>query len=155
MLTSTSVGSTTAYADAVPAERCHDPQTKTFNTLGNNTEITVTVCIKVNSNYEAVAKTTISWHYGEEGYYDDKFDYLRIITRLESFDNMVQYDDCNLNDNVDASWSGVTTCTTPASDVTATNSWSADATVYYDINEDGEGKYTWNLTGSPLWHSAG
>ena len=29
--------------------------------------------------------------------------------------------------------------------------WSTDAYLTYDIDGEGEGTYTWNLAGTPLW----
>ncbi|MDX3546972.1 hypothetical protein PV729_33830 [Streptomyces europaeiscabiei] len=143
----------TAHADSVPAKRCTDYQDKRFPTQGANTLVQVKMCIEVNSSYRAVAKAYIAWIDGEEIISDNKFDYISIQTRLEQYNNTITQavDECNLNDNIDTQNQGNTTCTTPSEGVYSVNGFTADATVYYDINGDGEGMFTWELTGSPSW----
>ncbi|MGC4806077.1 hypothetical protein [Micromonospora sp. DT233] len=42
-------------------------------------------------------------------------------------------------------------CWTPWISYSWQGHWSADAKITYDINNDGKGSATWNITGTPLW----
>ncbi|MFI1762517.1 hypothetical protein ACH41H_10790 [Streptomyces sp. NPDC020800] len=111
------------------------------------------------------AKSVMSWQILDDQVIDNskRFTSFKITTRLEerltktTEDHVVTSKTCDLtklvNDNY--TWflnEPVNTCAAPSAVYDGEVFWSADSTVVYDIEGDGHGPITKELTGSPLVH---
>ncbi|GHI02319.1 hypothetical protein AQI88_26550 [Streptomyces cellostaticus] len=111
------------------------------------------------------AKSVMSWQILDDQVIDNskRFTSFKITTRLEerltktTEDHVVTSKTCDLtklvNDNY--TWfqnEPVNTCAAPSAVYDGEVYWSADATIVYDIEGDGRGPITQQLTGSPLVH---
>jgi len=138
-----------AYADDAA---CSSLQSKTFPTPGDNTYVEIQLCIeRTGGGYQATAQ--VDWFNGGDTDQDDhrKFDKFDVQVRVEQHVSGsdvvkgsrtcdIRYDINNFKRYSDICSKFVT------HDRTAT--WSADGKITYDIDRDGEGSSTWDLTGS-------
>ncbi|MDN3297600.1 hypothetical protein QWM81_26895 [Streptomyces ficellus] len=124
-----------------------------------DTAIFADVCVGVVNGNQVQARTTLYWHLLADQVVDrsKRFSSVRVTTRAEKrstngTDSIVTSKTCDFTDQLNQAWANSTalTCQSPATAFGSTGSWSADATVIYDIEGDGKGAITWQLTGSPL-----
>ncbi|WP_432137021.1 MULTISPECIES: hypothetical protein [unclassified Streptomyces] len=129
-------------------------QSKTFPTPGDDTFVEIELCVqRVADGYEASAD--VNWFNGGDSSVDDhrKFDrfdvQVRVEQRVNGSDVVKGSRTCDMRFSINTSKRGGKFCTKFVThDRTA--KWSADGKVVYDLDRDGKGSYTWNLTGSPL-----
>ncbi|WP_328909054.1 hypothetical protein OG230_05830 [Streptomyces sp. NBC_00234] len=130
-------------APASAAVMCSDRQLKEFATPGENVDVSISLCVeKVNGVFKARAYGTAT-----DGGGLRKFDSFIVEIVLEKSDVMQKYQDCifttRINDNANSNLD----CTSPGT--SAAGRYTADGSIYYDLDGDGQGGYTWQLTGSP------
>ncbi|MFI2431938.1 hypothetical protein [Streptomyces sp. NPDC018693] len=129
-------------------------QSKTFSTPGDNTFVEIDLCIRrVADGYEATAD--VDWFNGGTSSVDgnrkfDRFEVqVRVEQRVDGSDVVKGSRTCDMQFSINTSPRYGQICSKFVThDRTA--KWSADGKVVYDIDRDGEGAYTWQLTGSPL-----
>ncbi|GAB2575069.1 hypothetical protein GCM10027168_04990 [Streptomyces capparidis] len=106
------------------------------------------------------AEVTVRWQIVDDQVIDrsTRFTSFRVTSRLEhrgepaGADTVAATAVCDLTEQLNAAYAnsvGVT-CSSPAAAFDADLWWSGDATVVYDLADDGKGPITWQLTGSPL-----
>lgn len=134
----------TSPAHAIDERKCTGTQHKEFATPGTDVDLYITLCVwRTGSRYDANA-------FGEwwDGGGVRKFDAFRMEVRLEKNDAAITYNDCNYLSAVNSDSHSGFNCGTKSSTGSGSG-WTADATVLYDLDLDGEGEYFWNLTGTP------
>lgn len=134
---------------------CTSYQDKTFPTPGSDVEVSIKLCIEHYSEggYEATAYYKWSGSGGTDLDDNRKFDRFDLQVRVEQHDpdigDIIQASRvCDVRYDINTSGDGSGFCPKWYSHSRALT-WSADGTVTYDIDRDGEGAYTWNLGGSP------
>ncbi|MFJ1805092.1 MULTISPECIES: hypothetical protein [unclassified Streptomyces] len=138
-----------AYADDFACSY----QDKTFPTPGDDTYVEIELCIqRVADGYEATAD--VSWFNGGTSSVDGnrKFDQFDVQVRVEQYvsgsDDIKGSRTCDIRYDVNSFPRSSDRCSKFVTH-NRTATWSADGKVVYDIDRDGEGNSTWNLTGSP------
>ncbi|MFF4488310.1 hypothetical protein ACFY0F_17715 [Streptomyces sp. NPDC001544] len=135
---------TTPTAYAADDISCTGKQHREFDTPGYNVDVYLQLCVwRTGSTYDA--ETYIDW---ADGGGARKFDLFWVETRLEKNDAAITYNGCDFTRAINDNETGGRTCGT-ASHTGSGTGWTADATVGYNIDLDGEGEFTWNLTGTP------
>lgn len=154
LLVPTTVALTTT-ATAGPAHastsNCTDDQHKSFPTPGFNTDLYVDVCVFSSGYTGHYARFGVVWLDGGDSATDGdrKFDALRLNVRLERYDHVYTTASCSIAGKVNRNEYGNASCLTSTFKLSKHEGWTADGTVTYDIDRDGEGSKTWSLTGSP------
>jgi hypothetical protein len=133
----------TSPAHAIDERQCSGTQHREFSTHGEDVDLYVDLCVwRTGSRYDAEA--TGEWF---DGGGVRKFDAFRLEVRLEKNDAAITYNSCNYVDAVnDREHSGYQ-CGT-ASHTGSGNGWTADGTLLFDYDGDGNGEYFWDLKGS-------
>jgi len=139
---------------AATVTKCSGEQHKSFPTPGNDTDVYITVCIHTISTYERLAWYYLSWKDGGDSDVDDdrKFDKFTVQIRIERYDSVQNDISQSLRASINTHSTGTYDYTGYGAGYTDTDrlgGWTADATVTYNIDRDGEGDYKWQLTGSP------
>ncbi|MFB4292010.1 hypothetical protein ACBI99_30500 [Nonomuraea sp. ATR24] len=120
---------------------------KSFN-LPGKPDMTVWArsCVYKDGNTRR-ARIELRWDQAEP-VYGESFDKFAVQVRLERDDTVITSGWCEfkqtLNDNPD----GFGSCTSRYVTSSAQYGWTGDGKVVYNINNDGNGDYTWNLHGS-------
>ncbi|MFD7391357.1 hypothetical protein ACFV46_23140 [Streptomyces sp. NPDC059852] len=134
----------TTPANAWDAKECTNSAHKEFDTTGTNVTVYIQLCVwRTGSTYDAEAY--VNWG-GGGGL--RKFDAFRMEVRLEKNDAAMSYNDCNLVSAINENSTGSRDCGTAARSGSGSG-WTADATVLYNLDLDGEGEKFWDLTGTP------
>lgn len=148
-------------AAAADGTKCTGVQSKSFN-LPNKSDITVYVYLCfISQSGRAYAQARATWRYNSVPLGSiHKFDRFDIDLRLEhrdtegGGDTVLTRTTCThwLGWVNDATWpeSYDLACDVSRSYYTA-GYWSTDATIIYDIDNDGGGSADWDVTGTPLW----
>ncbi len=141
----------TVALTASPASAATNCKTSTTElpTSGFNADVKVELCHQRTyggpggSNTYDHAYAKVSWSEAGGG----KFDQFAVQVRVEKNDVSVKSDVCDLTSRINGSASGSYTCT----GTTVVNKFpdTADGTVTYDLNDDGQGKKLWQLGGTP------
>ncbi|MBT2396197.1 hypothetical protein J7E89_09485 [Streptomyces sp. ISL-100] len=128
--------------------------------LKPDTQIGAEVCADPSSDGKIKANTTLNWGILDDQVQDTgkRFTSFKVTTRLENrptssgTDSVVTSTTCDFTDKLNQNYANATglTCSSPAAVFNPDLWWSGDATVVYDIEADGKGAITWQLTGSPL-----
>ncbi|WP_420076660.1 hypothetical protein ACOAKG_21630 [Streptomyces sp. JL3001] len=142
--------STPAYA----APQCSDYQTFTFGTPGDDTKVKIRLCVRI-TNGKGFYRAQGSWSNGGGHFEVDKFEKFDIILRLErnqatysSGRSSVLANDINYNET--GSFDDEIGPATPDTGGSLpSGKWTTDGYVNYNINNDGDGNHTLQLTGSP------
>ncbi|MET9635607.1 MULTISPECIES: hypothetical protein [Streptomyces] len=121
-------------------------------------QLSVPTCVEAVADGKVRGKATVNWGFINDGQSDmtsKRFTSFKVTTRLESrvpggTDVVVNSKTCDVTANINAAPESSFTCLTPAVTLDPAKQWSGDATVVYDIEGDGKGPITWQLTGSPL-----
>ncbi|HEX6343082.1 hypothetical protein [Umezawaea sp.] len=150
-------GASAAYA--YPVDHCAADQSKQF-ALPNKTDViaTVMICIQTDSDGTVRSRFNMHWRYnGPPLGANYKFDRWDATIRTErrqppsTTDSIVNSATCSFMDDFNDGYIDYNLeCYTGW--VVRSNAYyySGDATVVFDIDGDGKGSSTWNLTGSPL-----
>ncbi|MFF8276317.1 hypothetical protein ACF05T_09450 [Streptomyces lateritius] len=132
-------------APASAATYCSTHQDKEFPTNGYNTDVTVKICIEQDvptGAYRAIA--SVSWQEGA----GNKFNNFDVHLRTEKYDVTFHGMVCDLTAQINRFEANHVDCKV-AWDYRSPGGVTGDATVLYDIADDGEGELRWDLTGSP------
>ncbi|MER5475356.1 hypothetical protein ABZX90_20540 [Streptomyces sp. NPDC002935] len=124
---------------------CSAWQHHEFDTNWYNTDMSIEVCVErdVTGVYRAWAM--IDWQEGGS----NKFNNLDLHLRLEKYDVVVKGAVCDFTDEVNSREAdGGVLCQVPWTSTTP-GGLTGDATVLYDIADDGLGEKRWDLGGSP------
>lgn len=140
----TALGAAPAFAYT---EKCTDYQHKEFPTPGYDVDVWIKLC---------VSSTLSGYHFANAyGYYSDgggainNFDNFDLQVRVERSDVSKGSLTCDYTNSLNNNGTGAFSCGSASTTSTADGGWTADATVYYNINQDGSGGYSWGLTGTP------
>ncbi|WP_330172581.1 hypothetical protein OG875_02630 [Streptomyces sp. NBC_01498] len=128
---------------AVVQSECTTTQ-KVVGTPGDDLYLDVRVCVQKDSTGVYRAEATFDWEHG--GYAVD-FEKLQLHLRLEKYDVVQKGAVCDFKDEVNNINSGIRPCQVPWS--SASSPLTADATMVYNHNNDGQGDYSTDFTGSP------
>ncbi|WP_037650225.1 hypothetical protein [Streptomyces flavidovirens] len=128
--------------------------------LKPDTQIGADVCADPSADKNVKADVTLNWGILDDQVQDagKRFTSFKVISRLENrpspsgVDRVVASTTCDFTNKFNQSYANATglTCSTPTAAYNADLHWSGDATVVYDIEGDGKGAITWQLTGTPL-----
>ncbi|NGO11927.1 hypothetical protein G5C60_31075 [Streptomyces sp. HC44] len=124
-------------------------QDKTFATPGDNTYVEIQLCIqRVGDGYEATAD--VSWFNGGTSSIDGerKFDKFDVQVRVEQSNVVKGSRTCDIRYDINSFPRSSELCSKFVTH-DRTSTWTADGKVVFDLDRDGEGAYTWDLTGSP------
>ncbi|MFG2993353.1 hypothetical protein ACGFZK_29330 [Streptomyces sp. NPDC048257] len=121
-------------------------------------QLNAPVCVESLPDNKVRGKATLDWGFINDGQSDltgKRYTSFKVTARLESrapggTDVVVNSKTCDLTAAINANAEGSFACLTPAATLDPSRQWSGDATVVYDIEGDGKGAVTWQLTGSPL-----
>ncbi|MFF2021597.1 hypothetical protein ACFVW2_07270 [Streptomyces sp. NPDC058171] len=132
-----------------PAEAfsgCSPRQEKEFSTSGFNTEVWVAVCIDPagSGTYQATAHG--GWVNGGGV---KKFDNFDVQARVERNNVRLTFTTCDYTAEINGQSSGTFMCSSPRYFTTNPAGLTGDGRVDYDLDADGAGGFSWNLTGSP------
>jgi hypothetical protein len=131
-------------AQAAP---CGSSQKKEFPTSGYNTDISIKLCVTQTS--EGKVRATA------DGYWTDgggvrKFDNFDLQVRLEGEGGVnILKTTCDYTSEINGLSSGGFQCHTTWLEPATARGLTADGTVYYDLDADGKGGYSWGLQGTP------
>ena len=140
---------TVGVAPANAAEQCNT-NSRSLDLPGKpDITLNITLCVSGSGSYrQAMAYFSWSGHYGYIG--GTRLNSMWLQIRLERYDVVQASDSSYYTSSVDAQYSGSVSIGAQKTGSLAAGGWSADATVGYDITDDGLGSTTWQLTGSPL-----
>ncbi|MEU9333591.1 hypothetical protein AB0D49_10585 [Streptomyces sp. NPDC048290] len=135
-------------ASAAAASECSARQHKEFDTLGVNLDAYITLCVYRDASNDYKATAYVSWADGGQGNSGgmEKF-YVQV--RVERNDTVYRTNTTNYSNVMNSAGSGSGSNSTPEYRSATTGGWTADGTVTYNIDLDGEGDKTWQLGGSP------
>ncbi|MET9439610.1 hypothetical protein [Streptomyces sp. NPDC006610] len=135
-------------ASAAADSDCSAKQHKDFDTLGANLDVYITLCVYRDSNSDYKAKAYVSWADGGQGNAGgmEKF-YVQV--RLERNDADYRTNTTNYSNVMNAYGSSSASNETTEYHSSTTGGWTADGTVSYNVDLDGDGDKTWALGGSP------
>ncbi|WP_199552639.1 hypothetical protein [Streptomyces sp. N35] len=129
---------------------------KTFNTqFTASPQVWVKLCVSYDGDYRVDG--TIWWSgaggAGSNADGDRHFDGFLLTVRLEQYvngaDTTYQAEHCDYRGLINGSFGGGEFyCDIPVYSHSRTSTWSADGTVTYNYDEDGEGDKLWNLQGT-------
>ncbi|MFE1954556.1 MULTISPECIES: hypothetical protein [Streptomyces] len=129
------------------AAGCGGPQEREFDTSGYNTDVYIRMCITENSQGQVRASANGYW---TDGGGLRKFDNFDIKVRLERVGGAdIATARCDDTAEMNRAESGTIQCTTRYISGLNPARVTADATVYYNLDSDGEGGFVWGLRGSP------
>lgn len=115
-----------------------------------NTFVDINLCVISSSSDTLVqAKADIKWTRAASGSVLDEFEKFRTTVRLEYNNSSRSSATCDIKNLINTYRTGSTTCWTSRIAKTGDRLWESDGSVLYNINNDGRGDMTWNLTGSP------
>lgn len=137
-----------ATASAAAASDCSSKQHKAFDTLGANLDVYITLCVYRDSNSDYHATANVSWTDGNQGS-NGGMEKLYVEVRLERNDTVYKKNTTNYSNVTNAYSSGSGSNSTAEYHSSTTGGWTADGTVTWNVDLDGEGDGTWDLTGSP------
>ncbi|MDO0913483.1 hypothetical protein QQM39_22340 [Streptomyces sp. DT2A-34] len=127
---------------------CGSEQHREFGTSGYNTDVYIQMCVtRERSNPDKFWASA-------EGYWIDgggarKFDNFDIKVRLERNDSAILTATCDYTAEINGASSGTIQCKTGSHYTTSQTGLSGDGWVNFDLDADGLGGDTWELTGSP------
>ncbi|MEX1652157.1 MULTISPECIES: hypothetical protein [Streptomyces] len=143
---------------AAAADTCSAYQSKEFDTPGVDVDVKIRLCVRKSGGVH-LAYAEGTW--GDGGGPVANFEQFDIHVRVERSDVVKNQSTCSLSGDLNlygsgsfdergTSRSGSLHCGFMTSTTASgTGGWSADGSVTYNINNDGEGAHTWDLTGSP------
>jgi len=141
-----------AHAENPAVTSCHS-QTRSFPTPGDDTSLTVKTCITWSPAAPDSHQSSawISWTHGGDSAADGnrKFDALEVTIRLERYGRSYGSVACSFAGDINRNRSGSGICFGVTLNSTANGGWTGDGQVTYDLDRDGKGASTWQLTGSP------
>lgn len=108
-----------------------------------NADVTVKLCVR-SANGGHFADGYVNW--SDAG--SDKFDKFVVQVRLERNNVSQAVDTCSMTAAINSTSVGDDFCGR-GSFAGGSGGWTADGKVIYNINNDGKGDITWELTGSP------
>lgn len=127
-----------------------------------DTLVAVDVCGGAANGIEFQARATVHRQILVDQVVDksERFASFKVITRAEmrttatSADTVVASKTCDFTEQFNKDWASATglTCQAPATRFDPAAWWSSGTTVTYDIEGDGKGPTTWQLTGSSVVH---
>ncbi|MFF8276315.1 hypothetical protein ACF05T_09440 [Streptomyces lateritius] len=143
-LAAVAVGPASPASAAVVERKCATMQDHTITTPGHDVTLELTMCVERDSTGVYRATSTVWWTHG--GWNVD-FEKLEYHLRLERYDVVKRGAVCDLKAKVNSDGSGSSVCQVAWTSTTAPV--TADGTFVYNHNNDGEGDYRLELTGSP------
>ncbi|MEU9285562.1 hypothetical protein AB0D57_12765 [Streptomyces sp. NPDC048275] len=135
-------GTASAATDAA----CSASQNKEFDTVGQNYDVSIKLCVYKDGN-DYKARAYVSW--GDGGLQTGGMEKFNVQVRLEHDDADKATKTVDYSGAMNYSSSGDNYHTTDTYTSTADGGWTADGTVTYNIDLDGDGDKTWALGGSP------
>ncbi|NUK00565.1 hypothetical protein HRW18_13280 [Streptomyces lunaelactis] len=139
------LGGATPASAAVIASNCANYQQKTFPTSGWNTTVSIEVCVQKDSTGVYRARALVHWVDGGSG----KFNNFDLHLRLEKYDVVQKGAVCDFTGEINGQSRGDGfPCETVWGPGVA-GQMTGDATVLYDLKDDGVGEFRWDLGGSP------
>jgi hypothetical protein len=141
------IGPTAAFAAG--GEAC-TPNNRTFNIPNDpDVDVYIQMCIYKDGNFRG-GFARVYWDVNSWPYDHGKlFDAFVVQVRTERYDTATRTVTCDLTNSINSDDHGYSLCTTTAYTSVAQNAWSGDGKVTYNIDGDGNGNYTWDLSGSP------
>jgi hypothetical protein len=140
---------TASPADAASA--CHTNDRR-FSVPGEDLNVHVQLCVGtgiINGVESVHATARVSWDRSVPNIVNS-FDFFSVTVRLERADRVIRDNECEVHQRIGGSARGAApVCSTSWVEKGAARTWTADGIVTYDINNDGKGRFTWDLTGSP------
>lgn len=133
-------------AQAAMTHQCHSNE-KSISLPGKpDASITIDLCVwRDGGSYQATADVSWGSWAGMPGNAFDNFD---VQVRLERYDKSKRTYTGDLTYYINATWSDTFRLSTGWVKGSP-KGWSADGTVFYDVNNDGRGGKKWDLHGSP------
>ncbi|RPF34816.1 hypothetical protein [Streptomyces sp. TLI_185] len=143
---------------AAAADTCSAYQSNEFDTPGYNVDVKIRFCIRKSGGVH-LAYAEGTW--GDGGGAVANFEQFDIHVRVERNDVVKHETTCSLSGDLNlydsgsfdengTSHSGSLHCGFMSSTTASgTGGWSADGSVRYNINNNGDGAHTWDLGGSP------
>ncbi|GAA1610851.1 MULTISPECIES: hypothetical protein [Kribbella] len=112
-------------------------------------KFTVQLCVSGSGTYRH-AQAYFSWSgsYGLIG--GTRFNMVWLDVRLERYDAEKTYASSYYTASVDAQYSGSVSIGATETGSLPSGGWTADGTLQYDVTDDGNSPYTWELYGSPV-----
>jgi hypothetical protein len=123
---------------------CTDWQHKEFSTPGFDTDVSVYLCV-AELEGKHLAWGVAKWL---DGSGRKKFDNFDVKVRLERYDADYDTHRCDFTSEINNTYEDSKLCGDAESTSTRNSGWTADGVVYYDIDSDGRGGFTWNLQGT-------
>jgi hypothetical protein len=141
------IGPTAAFAAS--SEAC-TPNNRTFNIPHDpDVDVYIQMCIYKNGDFRG-GFARVYWDVNSWPYDHGKlFDAFVVQVRTERYDTATRTVTCDLTNSMNSDDHGYSLCTTTGYTSEAQNGWSGDGKVTYNIDGDGNGNYTWDLSGSP------
>lgn len=138
-----------AYATEVTACRPVSDNTKIFYPPGRGAvKVEVNVCVvgDVEHGFH-MARAHVGW-YRPNGGPLNAFDKFVVHTRLERYDVFANGRDLDLRPAINFNASGSRDADAEWRFNTSTGGWTSDVTIEYDLDNDGKGRFVWDLHGS-------
>jgi hypothetical protein len=142
-------GMTVAVATPAQAATCKTSAEKRFDTVGSDVWVRVQLCVEKVATNTHRAYAYVIWE-GDDLHFGYRFEKFTLNLRLERNDADMDVFSCSVADAInnkatDDKWCGYAT-----SYSTADGGWTADGSVSYNINNDGDGvQDPWSLPGTP------
>ncbi|MFD9720009.1 hypothetical protein [Streptomyces sp. NPDC059076] len=128
--------------------KCSAQQHKEFPTSGFNTDVKIYVCITGLGGNEYDATVIASW---SDGGGVKKFDNFDIQVRLERNNAPIVYRTCDITAQINDYSVGRSQCDSPIYITGNPSGLTGDGKVNYNLDANGAGGFTWELTGSPVY----
>ncbi|NEC90592.1 hypothetical protein G3I71_33440 [Streptomyces sp. SID12501] len=142
------VALTPGSAMAAAATKCSSQQHKEFDTVGVNLDLYVTLCVHRTAGNDYYAYADIAWSDGGGGA-SSGMEKLVLNLRLERNDADFENENVSIAGRVNYAIDGSTRVVGSTYHSATTGGWTADGSVAWNIQNDGDGGGTWSLGGSP------
>lgn len=145
----------TGSAEAAPVQRCRDQETWIRNLpYAELMNVKIDMCVASDGGNQRNAFVNNIWWEVESKFTSDNFYYFRFQARLERNDADYSVKKCDLTWHANhLRWPDANTpsmCSAGKITTSLRGGWTGDGYLEYDIVGDGEGRKTWQLTGSPV-----
>ncbi|MEJ3749228.1 hypothetical protein WEI85_38945 [Actinomycetes bacterium KLBMP 9797] len=143
------VGVTALSAAPAQAATCKTSAEKQFDTVGSNVWIKVQLCVEKVATNTHRAYAYVIWE-GDDLHFGYRFEKFDLKLRLERNDADMDVYTCHAADAINNKATSSKWCGYATSYSTADGGWTADGSVTYNINNDGDGDQApWSLPGTP------
>lgn len=138
------VGISASPADAATA--CYNNYQR-LQVPTDHVDVWVNLCV-ISSGGNVQAEARVRWDRPAAHDSIRDFDYFTVNVRLERADAVIRSNNCVITELVNEHETSYV-CETSWAPKGSAQTWTSDGAVVYDINLDGQGRFSWDLRGSP------